>query len=221
MSATGRVRRRNRKGRAVELLPHLEQPMNRARVVGVVRMGRAGDLEHARRKRTGVLTVVFDARIGLAARLARAAGQKKFRIIGRQAVLDLGRRLLVGRGHARRSRIHTQSLADIRRRRAADQSGRQLPVRGLARREPEFVVVSGIVLPALVIVCARRAVGLHDAFGEQVVDRLVLVDGLVGGEDVIERAILADDDDDVLDRRFRGRSGFGGLRIARLPAEQR
>ena len=43
--ATGRVRRRNRKGRAVELLPHLEQPMNRARVVGVVRMRRAGDLE--------------------------------------------------------------------------------------------------------------------------------------------------------------------------------
>jgi hypothetical protein len=44
-------------------------------------------------------------------------------------------------------------------------------------------------------------VELDDALGEQVVDRLAGPVGHVSGEHVIEAAVLADDDDDVLDRR--------------------
>jgi hypothetical protein len=50
---------------------------------------------------------------------------------------------------------------------------------------------------------ARRAVGVDDAFGQEVAHCLVFVVRLIGREQMIETAILADDDDDVLDRALR------------------
>ena len=43
----------------------------------------------------------------------------------------------------------------------------------------------------------------YDPFGKQIPDGLAGL-GLVGGEHIIESAIFADDDDDVLDRRLGG-----------------
>ncbi len=48
----------------------------------------------------------------------------------------------------------------------------------------------------------RRAIGLDDAFGQQVVYRLALR-RLIGRIDMVERAVLADQQDHVLDRRER------------------
>ena len=44
-----------------------------------------------------------------------------------------------------------------------------------------------------------RSVGVDDALGEQIEHLLALVLRLIGGEHMIEAAILSDDDDDVLD----------------------
>ena len=63
------------------------------------------------------------------------------------------------------------------------------------------------ILTAQREVGAGRAVVIDDAFGEQVVDGLAC-DGFVGGEDVIEGAVLADDDDHVLDRRLASMARF-------------
>ena len=65
-----------------------------------------------------------------------------------------------------------------------------------------FVVVDGGRLQRQRVVLAGRAVLLDDALGQQVVDVLAVA-RLVGGEHVVERAVLTDDDDDVLDRRAR------------------
>ena len=53
---------------------------------------------------------------------------------------------------------------------------------------------------------AGGSVGVDDALGEQVGDGIA-AGGLVGGEDVVEGAVFADDHDDVFD-------GSGGLGFA-------
>src|SRR5262249_21756234 len=55
-------------------------------------------------------------------------------------------------------------------------------------------------LMALGKILARCAIGIDDALGQQVQHLLVPAFWYVGGEQVIEAAVLADDDDDVLDR---------------------
>src|SRR5262249_27861191 len=80
-----------------------------------------------------------------------------------------------------------------------------------------------------VLVRAGRAVGVHDVLREQVRDRLA-VPRRVGPVDVVERAVLSDDDDEVLDRRFgvdginrivvTGDVGAVGERRARLEGEE-
>ena len=48
-----------------------------------------------------------------------------------------------------------------------------------------------------------RAIGIDDAFGQEIQHLLSLVFWHISGEEVIEAAILADDDDNVLDRGGR------------------
>src|SRR6202021_3216139 len=59
---------------------------------------------------------------------------------------------------------------------------------------------------------ARRAVFVDDALGQQVGDGLSLTLRLVDTKGVIEAAVFADQDDDVLDRR-RGLDAGGGLLV--------
>jgi hypothetical protein len=68
----------------------------------------------------------------------------------------------------------------------------------------------------------RRAVRLDDLLGQQVRHLLVRVLRHIGGEQMIEAAVFADDDDDVLDRRRRLDGvdrlvGIGGLHGIRKP----
>src|SRR5262249_53335720 len=60
-----------------------------------------------------------------------------------------------------------------------------------------------------VLVRTGRAVGVHDVLREKVRDRLA-VPRLVGPVDVVEGAVLSDDDDEVLDR------SRGGDALARI-----
>jgi len=114
-AAAGRIGwGRSRRG-AVELLPHLEQAVDRARGVGVVRQERRmlnlGELEGAGRQGTRVLSVITDARVGneraagvAAAGLAGAAGEQilikdrtaRVRRGQRESVLDWHHRRNVG-----------------------------------------------------------------------------------------------------------------------------
>ncbi len=49
---------------------------------------------------------------------------------------------------------------------------------------------------------SRRAIGIDDALGQEIRDRLP-VPRNVSAEDMVEGAVLADENDDVLDRSFR------------------
>src|SRR5258705_385067 len=60
--------------------------------------------------------------------------------------------------------------------------------------EPVVIAVDGGGLGGQSKVRPRRAIFVHNALGEQVVDALSPF-RFVGGEDVIEGAVLADDDD--------------------------
>jgi hypothetical protein len=73
-----------------------------------------------------------------------------------------------------------------------------LPVHGKRHRRRIY----DLVLMGLGEIRVRRAIGIDDnAFGQKVQHPLSLVFWLIGGEKVVEAAILADDDDDdVLDR---------------------
>jgi hypothetical protein len=78
-------------------------------------------------------------------------------------------------------------------------------LRGRAQQEHIPHILRLQLLPQLVVGALDRVlVGIQrdDAFGEQVADGLP-GRGRIGGKHVIEAAVLADDDDDVLDRRFR------------------
>src|SRR5262249_48299093 len=75
-------------------------------------------------------------------------------------------------------------------------------------------------LVALGEVRARRAVGLDDALRQQVQRLLVPAGRHVGGEDMIEAAVLADDDDDVLDRARRLARPLVGVVIGGGDAER-
>ena len=102
-------------GIAVELLPHLIEPVDRARRVGVIREGFGiGELERSRRKMARILAVVQDARIRYPAWLAGAAGQHVFIIPVVQSVLerfDLGD---IRRADARCSGRDAKHLATVR-----------------------------------------------------------------------------------------------------------
>jgi hypothetical protein len=61
---------------------------------------------------------------------------------------------------------------------------------------------------------SRRAIGFDDSLREQIAHPLLGVTRNIGREQVIEAAVLADDDDDVLDRA-RGRNLVDGpIRIS-------
>ncbi len=206
VAARGAVRRRVLQA-AVQLLPHLVEAMHRACRVGVVvEAGGVRQLERTGRQRVDVL----DAHVGHLGGLAGAARDQVGVVVVGQSVLGrLGEREAVARD------VGVLRAAGQRRGQHALREGR------FRRAQQERVAarVGGGLLLRLVEVRAGRAVALDDALGEQVPHRLAAMDGLVGGEDVVEAAVLADDDDDVLDRRSgvaavvrrRGR-GVGGLR---------
>src|SRR5262249_49172254 len=89
----------------------------------------------------------------------------------------------------------------IRRRK----KGIQLLVSKIGADEKLSAVGRGddLILVPLREVRPRRAVGVHNALRQKVQDTFVLVRGLVGGKQMIETAILTDDDHDMLDRRSR------------------
>jgi hypothetical protein len=60
-----------------------------------------------------------------------------------------------------------------------------------------------LVLQGVPIVPPRIAIGLDDSLGKQIQNFFALVDGLIGGEDLIERTILANYDDRLFDRCLR------------------
>src|SRR6202040_606711 len=115
------------------------------------------------------------------------ARREKFVIVQRQPIL-------IGEG-----------LRDRRkwRRCTASQWRRQGRVRtGLGRVQQIDLLIRSrvhrLVLGSARIVRSRRAVSVDNPFGQQVQDSLVLVDRLIGREKVIEGAVLADNDNDVL-----------------------
>jgi hypothetical protein len=67
--------------------------------------------------------------------------------------------------------------------------------------------VQGVILVGFFEVFARGAIGIDNAFGKQVVYGLAC-SGNIGSEDVIEAAVLTEDNDHVLDRRDGGRWGL-------------
>ena len=89
---------------------------------------------------------------------------------------------------------------------------------GLSRKASVDRSVAGVLL-GLVEIRPRAAIALNDALAQQVPD-LLARGRHVGGKDVIEAAILADDDDEVFDRRAglaarRSLPGIGYRRTCR------
>ena len=189
---------------AVELLLHLIETMHRARGIGVIGIFRVRELVRAGRQGGRALAVVADTLIGRSAGLSRAAGQQILIIGASRGRFRTARQRDVRRRDAGRTGRDPEKRTCVGRRRSADERGRQGRV-GLLGVRRHFVGLrfARLGLPRLKIVRAGRSVGLHDAAREQVQHRLVLVDGLVGGEHVVEAAVFADDYDHVLDWRSR------------------
>ena len=119
-------------GVAIELLPHLEEAMHRARRIGVVGIFCVGQLKRTGRQMAGVLAVIGDALVGRAASLAGPARQQELVVVVGQTVFDgLGRRrrLFAHAGHAGIPR----GRADVGNRRTADQRGWQHDIGRLRR----------------------------------------------------------------------------------------
>ena len=215
---------------AIQLLPHLVEAMHRARGVALVGERIAvGQLERAGRQ-AGHRD---DALVRRLRGLAGATGQQRLII----AVIQPGFRLLRERQArlALRDRRAAALVGDVGDLGSADQRGRQLIVgEGLLGRAQQKRVLGTDVLCSQLVrlleVGARNrvlvGVELDDATGEQIVDGVPALLRHVSREHVVEAAILADDDDDVLDRRPRvviggGRHAAGKHRAhAELPHRQ-
>ncbi len=185
------------RGVAIHLLPHLIEAMDRAAAVGVV----AG----LRRQRIGAvrqIVVVRDARIRRIHRNAGRAGQQKSEIRLIEAIFGLlgEREVREGAGAVERRVVD----AGVRRRRRVGRARRLQHVGGLIVRllGPGVIRIEiGVhrrVLRCEIVVHAGSAVDGDDLLGEQIVDRFAAA-GLVGREQMVEAAILADDHDDMLD----------------------
>ena len=88
-------------GVAVELLPHLEEAMHRARRIGVVGVSlRVRELIGSGLQIAGVSLVVCDARVWNLAGLAGAASQKILVVVGGKTVFEAFRNLQIGRADA-------------------------------------------------------------------------------------------------------------------------
>ena len=188
---------------AIELLLHLVETMHRTRRIGVVGIIGVGELIRSRRQRGRALSIVADALVGRLAGLSGAAGEQVLIIGGVEAVFIFLDGRDVRGGRAGRSRRDAEELAGVGRRRSADKRGRQRLIGLLGRRQLISRRVARLRLRRLEIVRAGRSVVLDDAAREKVENRLVLMDRLIGRKHVIEAAVLANDDDYMLDRRGR------------------
>jgi len=187
-------------GVAVGLLPHLEEAVDGAVGVGVVRHLFAADLEYAFTQAGGV----GDAGVDLAARDAGGAGDEELVVAMSEA----------GVGKLSNLQGCERSTSDALCFRTACQSWRKRTVDALelgAVGEGAGAggsAVDGRELCREGVVGTRLTIGFYDAFGEEVGDGLAFL-WLVSGVDVIKGAVLTDDDDDVLD-------GSGGCRCGGL-----
>ena len=187
------------RGVAVQLLPHLIEAMHRALGIGVIGHRRGvGELEGTGRQRIHV----GDARVRRTTgerRVGRliTAGDQELIVVGSKARFS-GLRI----GDGRREDVGVLGAADDRR-------GKLVVGEFLLRRaQQERISRSSVRCGGLMRLFEVRAgdrilvlVELDDALGEQVVDALAGPVRHVSGEHVIEAAVFADDDDDVLDRR--------------------
>ena len=184
---------------AIHLLIHLEELMDGVGRVGVIRHGRAGHLEGAWRQRVDV----GDADVGAdSVGQPGAAGAEQELVLRRQARIatrnrqDEGDRRIL---HAAEIRRRQGLVEEFTRRAGADEE-----VAGAVRRRGDLELMAlGEIRPG-------RAVGLDDALRQQVEHALVPVLRHIGREQMIEAAVLADDDDNVLDRTL-GRDLVDGL----------
>ncbi len=179
--------------------------MHRACRIGVVGHRVAiGQLERTGRQRADI----GDALIGGLRGLAGATGEQELVVLGRQAGFRLLRQHQRGlAGGDRRAAALVRDVGDLG---TADQRSRQLILREvlLRRAQQECIVRAVIHRRVLMRLFEVRpgdrilaGVELDDALREQVEHALAVSLGHVGREHVVEAAVLADDDDHVLDRR--------------------
>ena len=182
---------------------------------GVAREGVVGDPWAQLERSVGQVVRVDDAGIdGVGVQPGGADGQQ-IEIVRQQAVI--GR---AGRSHRREGGRARVAHRGVGRRRVWWRQRRVRP--GDRRVDRIGGRVRGLVLLRRLEARAGRAVGVDDPLRAQVEDDLAGL-RLVGGEQVVEGAVLADDDDHVLDRRQRVvvvRSAEG-LRDRRRPRRDR
>src|SRR5260221_1034415 len=204
VEASGRILARGVADVASGLLPHFEEAVRGVSGIRIVGEVRAGQWERSVGK---VIEIIYPRiEIGEFGRLGgtgSAGGQQVE--IGR-----FQRRLDGGQKRSRRARRK-------RRRLTGGGAGRKvqawfgecvvgsLLVATEADVERRFEWRNGLELLGLIEMTAGSAIRVDDSFGEQILDGFAAL-GDVGGEEVIKGAVLADQDDDVLD-------GGAGVRI--------
>ena len=189
------------RGAAVGLLPHLKKAVDRIAGIGIIRQHRAGQPERP----VGQSQRVGDPQIHAvpAGVVGGSRGQED--AVGRLQI-PLHRRGRRDRGERRR--IGIARLA----RRAPELGRRQRRIRRLGLGADVIARLAGrAVLRRRREIRAGRAVLLDNSLRQQVRDSLAGA-RLIEAEDVIEGAVLADDDDHVPDgargaRLFRGCAG--------------
>ena len=174
----------------IHLLDHLEIPMRGVAGKGVEWHRRAGHLERPRREGVDV----GNADIGTKGEVqTRASGGEEELIRGRQA------RIAARDAKEPREGRYWANASYIGRR----QRGIQFFMPQIRAAE-EFGAIgcrNDLILMSFGEIRARRAIGIYDSFGQEVPHPLLLPFRHICGEEMIEAAILADNDDDVLDGR--------------------
>ena len=126
-------------------------------------------------------------------------------IVAVQTGFQVLRRRDIGGANACRPSGYAKKLAHVGRRGTANERRRQSRIGRLPRREFVCPVVVRLILQGVVIIGSGLPILSHDALGQKIQHFFLGVNRRVGGEDVIEAAILAYDDDDMFDRRRRSR----------------
>src|SRR6202047_1401793 len=191
VQATGRIVARDMLAvdGAIHLLIHLEELMDGVARIGVIRHRRTGHREGAGRRGGDI----GDARVGAECRgKTRAAGAKQELRLRWQPRIAAWNEENAGAWWV-------LDAADIRRRqnsieRLVLEIYADKILAAIGRRRDLKLMGLGEIFP-------RRPIGVDNAFGQQVQYSLVPVFRQIGGVEVIEAAILPDNDEDVLDRR--------------------
>jgi hypothetical protein len=179
VAATAGIVRCCRRDAAVDLLPHLEEAMHRA--VGVI--------------------VVADRRVHIDRRVRQVGREARVDDVVRQIGAAFGQLDVVGRRKRGFDGFRLCNGGQIRLGRRAPGVHRwQLCIRGgVHGRAGEIAGALGLPLAGKADPRTGCAIGSDDAFGQQIV-HVLPCRRRVGREHVVERAVLADQQDDVLDR---------------------